>query len=110
MPARSLTPFQSAILGAIRRIPKGKAASYGEVARAAGNPKAPRAVVAVLKQFGATLPWHRVVATGGRVALPGHAGMEQRFLLEQEGVTFQGRRVHPDHLYEYKAQRALTKW
>jgi len=39
------------------------------------------------------LPWHRVVAAGGRIALPRESGMEQRFRLESEGVHFSGRRV-----------------
>lgn len=101
-----MTELQSAILAAIRRIPKGKAATYGEVARAAGNPRAPRAVVAVLKTFGGSLPWHRVVSSGGRIGIPGHAGMEQRFLLEREGVRFRGRTIHPDYLFVFKEEGA----
>ncbi len=101
MPSPGISPFAKAILAAIRRIPKGKAASYGEVARAAGNPQAARAVVAVLKTYGGALPWHRVVSSGGRIGLPGHAGMEQRFLLEREGVRFLGPRVHPDCLFVF---------
>ena len=102
-----MTELQSAILAVIRRIPRGKAATYGEVARAAGNARAPRTVVAVLKKFGQSLPWHRVVSSGGRIGLSGHAGMEQRFLLEQDGVRFQGRAVHPDFLFVFKDKRSL---
>jgi methylated-DNA-protein-cysteine methyltransferase-like protein len=39
------------------------------------------------------LPWHRVVAAQGRIALPGSAGLEQRLRLQQEGVPFRGKRV-----------------
>src|SRR5437588_3035950 len=74
------------------KIPRGKVSTYGAVARAAGVPGAARQVVwALHKSHG--LPWQRVVAAGGRIALPGEAGMEQRFRLESEGVMFGGRRV-----------------
>ncbi len=76
----------------VRTIPKGKVSSYGAVARAAGFPGASRQVVWALRQ-GQGLPWHRVVAAGGRIALPGEAGFEQRMRLESEGVPFSGSRV-----------------
>ena len=42
------------------------------------------------------LPWHRVVAAGGRIALPGDRGLEQRLRLEYEDVPFAGSRVALD--------------
>src|SRR5947209_20304247 len=74
------------------KIPHGKVSTYGAIARAAGFPGAARQVVRALRQSHG-LPWQRVVAAGGRIALPGEAGMEQRFRLESEGVLFGGRRV-----------------
>jgi hypothetical protein len=62
------------------------------VAKAAGFPGAARQVVWALRQAKG-LPWHRVVAAGGRIALPGEAGFEQRMRLESEGVSFSGSRV-----------------
>lgn len=82
----------SRIREAILKIPRGKVASYGEVARAAGFPGAARQVVWALRQSHG-LPWHRVLAAGGRIALPGEAGFEQRLRLEAEGVLFSGSRV-----------------
>ncbi|HTT73481.1 MAG TPA: MGMT family protein [Thermoplasmata archaeon] len=76
----------------IARVPRGKVITYGEVARAAGFPRAPRLTVRALRT-GPGLPWHRVVAAGGRIALPGAAGAEQRLRLELEGVTFRRGRV-----------------
>jgi len=77
----------------ILKIPRGKVATYGGVARAAGFPGAARQVVWALR--GAQgLPWHRVLAAGGRIALPGEAGFEQRLRLEGEGVKFNGSRVN----------------
>jgi len=80
------------IQSTVREIPKGKVSSYGAVARAAGFPGAARQVVWALRQAQG-LPWHRVVAAGGRIALPGEAGFDQRMRLEAEGVPFSGSRV-----------------
>ncbi|HEX5432874.1 MAG TPA: MGMT family protein [Candidatus Angelobacter sp.] len=77
---------------AILKIPRGKVATYGGVARAAGFPGAARQVVWALRQSHG-LPWHRVLAAGGRIALPGEGGFEQRLRLEAEGVRFTGTRV-----------------
>src|SRR5205807_3318209 len=76
----------------ILKIPRGKVSTYGAIAKAAGFPGAARQVVRALRQSHG-LPWQRVVAAGGRIALPGEAGMEQRFRLQSEGVLFSGRRV-----------------
>jgi methylated-DNA-protein-cysteine methyltransferase-like protein len=80
------------IRATILKIPRGKVSSYGAVAKAAGLPRGARQVVWALNQSQG-LPWHRVVAAGGRIALPGELGFEQRFRLESEGVGFSGKRV-----------------
>jgi methylated-DNA-protein-cysteine methyltransferase related protein len=93
--ATSWEPFRRVI----RRIPRGKVTTYGIVAAAAGRPRAARMTVRAL-QWSEGLPWHRVVAAGGRIALSGEAGREQRLRLEVEGVTFRGERVRVDrHLW-----------
>jgi alkylated DNA nucleotide flippase Atl1 len=66
------------IRATIRKIPRGKVATYGDVARAAGFPGAARQVVWALRRAGPGLPWHRVIGAGGRIRLPGEAGFEQR--------------------------------
>jgi methylated-DNA-protein-cysteine methyltransferase related protein len=81
------------IRSAILKIPRGKVSTYGAIARAAGFPGAARQVVWALRQSQG-LPWHRVVAAGGRIALPGEFGFEQRLRLEAEGVQFNGSRVN----------------
>ena len=82
----------AAIAAAIRRIPRGKVSTYGAIAKAAGYPRCARHVGRVLK--GASgLPWQRVLGSGGRISLPGEWGMEQRFLLESEGIRFKGKNV-----------------
>ena len=77
----------------IRRIPRGKVATYGQVAAAAGYPLFHRQVAQLLRKAGNSLPWQRVVGAGGAIKLKYEAGLEQRTRLELEGVRFRGRRV-----------------
>lgn len=84
-----------AIRTVIARIPRGKVITYGRLAEAAGLPGAARTVVWALQGAGA-LPWHRVVGSGGRIALSGEPGQEQRLRLALEGVTFRGGKVRMD--------------
>ncbi|MDQ3617338.1 MAG: MGMT family protein [Pseudomonadota bacterium] len=77
------------ILAAVRAIPRGQVAGYGEVARRAGLPGRARLVARLLSHNqDATLPWHRVLRSDGRVALgDGSAGfLEQCERLRAEGV------------------------
>ena len=87
----------------VRRIPAGRVASYGAIARAAGSPGTARQVAWALRGAprSAQLPWHRVLGTGGRLLLSGPAALEQRLRLEAEGVAFAGGRVRMDR-HEYK--------
>jgi len=99
--------LESKIAATIRKIPRGKVATYGGVARAAGYPGAARQVARVLRRsFG--LPWQRVLGAGGQIKLRGENAMEQRFRLESEGVTFRGRRVDMKK-HEYKFPRTSRK-
>ena len=93
----------SVIRDTIRKIPKGKVATYGDVARAAGFPGSARQVVwALHKSRG--LPWHRVLGAGGKVLLPGESGLEQRLRLETEGVAFRSGRVWMEkHQYKFRS-------
>jgi methylated-DNA-protein-cysteine methyltransferase related protein len=98
--------MQNHIVVTIRKIPRGKVASYGSVARAAGHPGAARQVVGVLRRsFG--LPWHRVLGAGGAIKLRGDSAIEQRLRLEAEGVAFRGRRVDMKR-HEFKFPRKRT--
>lgn len=82
----------AAISNAIRRIPRGRVSTYGAIAKAAGYPRCARHVARVLKLVDG-MPWQRVMGSGGRISLRGELGMEQRFLLESEGVRFRGKRA-----------------
>jgi methylated-DNA-protein-cysteine methyltransferase-like protein len=79
----------------IRSIPKGKVATYGQVAAAAGYPLYHRAVARLLRNDPPnSLPWQRVLGAGGEIKLRLDSALEQRFRLELEGVTFSGKRVN----------------
>ena len=87
-------PFASLVLSAVRRIPPGRVATYGDVAAMAGRPRAARAVGNIMRGCGRSdVPCHRVIAAAGR--LGGYGGSEflKRSLLVAEGVTVSGGRV-----------------
>ena len=100
------------IAAKVRAIPRGKVSTYGAVARAAGFPGAARQVVWALRATSG-LPWQRVLGAGGAIRLPGFDGLEQRQLLELEGVTFRGARVdlerHEHHFGSKPAARSGAK-
>lgn len=79
----------------VRRIPAGRVATYGAVARLAGMPGAARQVGWALHAVdaGDDLPWHRVINARGEVSRRGAKEVEdlQRARLEAEGVVFDGR-------------------
>lgn len=87
----------------VGKIPRGRVATYGEVARAAGYPGAARQVAWAL-HASRGLPWQRVLGAGGRILLRGEAALEQRLRLESEGVRFEGGRV-PLKLYGHSFGR-----
>ena len=74
------------------KIPKGKVATYGQVATLAGNPRWARVVGYALHNNPApgVIPCHRVVNREGRVAeaFAFGGGATQRELLEKEGIVF----------------------
>ena len=87
------------ILAAIRAIPRGEVAGYGHVARRAGLPGRARLVARLLAgNEDATLPWHRVLRSDGRIAFPpGSKGFrEQARRLRAEGVPVEKGRVRID--------------
>ena len=85
----------------IRKIPRGKVATYGAVAKAAGFPGASRQVAWALRGTDGRLPWHRVLGAGGKILLPGSSGADQRLRLKSEGGMFRGEKARMD-LHEFK--------
>lgn len=82
--------FYELVYDAVQKIPKGRVASYGQIAMLCGNPRASRAVGGALHQnpLPGVIPCHRVVNRNGRLAPEFAFGgpEEQKRLLEAEGV------------------------
>lgn len=85
------------IWSVVRRIPRGRVATYGQVARVAGLPRQARmvgyALNALPDQVAGSVPWQRVINAQGRISARAFPGSEavQRRLLEREGVDFDSR-------------------
>jgi len=83
------------IYAVVRRIPRGRVATYGQVALLAGLPGQARQVGYALNAMPAedTAPWHRVINAKGMISARGDVRWEdyQRHLLEAEGVAFDAR-------------------
>ena len=88
-----MTPFERKVLTVVSRIPVGRVTTYGDVARLAGRPGAARAVGNILREADRPgLPYHRVIAAGGR--LGGYSSLAlKRSLLAAEGLTVAPGRV-----------------
>jgi len=76
----------------VKKIPRGRVTTYGEVARALRLPGGARAVGYALAATpsGRGIPWHRVIGAGGRIRVPERYAMIQRKLLQTEGVMTDG--------------------
>jgi methylated-DNA-protein-cysteine methyltransferase-like protein len=84
-------PFTERVIITIKKIPRGKVATYGQIASYAGNPGAARQVAYILHSSSQkeNLPWQRVVNSKGGISLKrGHGFELQRQLLLDEGVAF----------------------
>ncbi len=98
----------SDMLREVRGVPRGKVATYGDIAYAAGYPGAARQVAWALHAESAGLPWHRIVGAGGTILLTGEHGFEQRMHLQAEGVGFVGLKVNMaahHHTFTAKAEK-----
>lgn len=81
--------FTESVCSLLLGVPSGKVVTYGSLAAAAGSPRGARQVVRILHTQSRSrgLPWHRVVASGGRIALTDPAAADlQRDRLNSEGV------------------------
>ena len=81
------------IYDTVFRIPEGKVATYGQIAKIVGSPCDARRVGWALASLGnrrveLPVPWQRVVGSGGRISL---SGSEQKDLLEKESIVFDSR-------------------
>lgn len=88
----SATDLSERVRALVARIPRGRVATYGQLAQMAGRPRAARQVGQVLRALDESkrLPWHRVVNSSGRVsraASRGGGDRLQELRLRAEGVA-----------------------
>lgn len=91
MAHRESTSSADLIIEVVFRIPRGKVATYGQIARVAGYPRGARLVVWALNSHRKypDLPWFRLVNARGGISLsPGNGYELQKELLTAEGVVF----------------------
>lgn len=96
LPGADPRPAADRILAAVRSVPRGQVAGYGEIARRAGLPGRARLAARVLSMnTDPSLPWHRVLRSDGRIAFPaGSEGfLEQARRLRVEGIVVRNGRV-----------------
>lgn len=96
--------FYDKVIAVIMSIPKGKVMTYGQVAAAAGNPKAARFVSGAMRRYqDSDLPWHRVLNSSGHISLPTYEGYElQKSLLLMEGVVMSDKDRVNLNVYAYR--------
>lgn len=102
-------PAYERIYAVVARIPRGKVATYGQVAALAGMPRHARQVGYAMQSLpeGSKLPWQRVVNAAGEVSRRALSFNEeqQRYLLEREGVRFGATGRIPLKTYGWKPRR-----
>ena len=96
-PTRPRSELRRRIYAVVARIPRGRVATYGQVAALAGAPRHARQVGYALHDLpdGTLLPWHRVINARGEISPRSEPGWDafQRQLLEAEGIEFRRGRI-----------------
>ena len=91
---KQTSDFAARVRRVVRRIPHGRVATYGDVAAAAGRPRAHRAVGNIMRETrDASVPCHRVIAAGGKLGGYGRDLFAKRALLLAEGTVVSAGRV-----------------
>jgi methylated-DNA-protein-cysteine methyltransferase-like protein len=92
---RTFRAFVQAVYRLVRQVPRGRVATYGQLAACLGAPRSARRVGQAMRRCPSALPWHRVVnATGGISArAPADGMLTQRLLLQAESIRFVRGRV-----------------
>ena len=105
--------FARAVYALVRRVPRGRVVTYGQVAAILGHLRAARAVGTALSNLPPALvrlvPWQRVINAAGGISFRGDAYRpdHQRELLELEGVPMRGGRVD---LARYRWSGPRREW
>lgn len=103
--------FNQRVFVMVRKIPKGKVATYGQIAALVGSPRAAQAVGWALHTLDAkpdkTVPWQRVLNRHGFISTTclEHTADEQAFFLQKEGIKV----VKKDNLWQVDLVKYLWK-
>lgn len=101
-----MTPFAAKVIRLIHAVPRGRVATYGQIAKAAGKPHASRAVGWILHACARSyrLPWQRILNSKGAISF--HPGTQeyatQKYLLRKEGVEFSSEHGLDLKIYQWK--------
>ncbi len=101
-------PVYQAVYRLVRRIPKGRVMTYGQIATLLENRLSPRAVGWAMHGCPDDVPWQRVVNASGGCStdrLPDTPGGLQRAMLESEGVEFRDNGTLDLALYRWAPRR-----
>ena len=105
MSRRTSTSY-TRIYATVKRVPRGRVATYGQIAAVAGLGRQARQVGYALHALpdGSHVPWHRVINARGEISRRGERGWEhiQRSLLEGEGVRFDAAGRVPLRVFQWK--------
>lgn len=107
-----MQPFTEKAVLILKEVPHGQIATYGQIARLAGNPRAARQIARILHSMSSpyNLPWHRVVNAKGEIVIGGQGkAFEQRSLLKEEGVVVVNNKVDLQ-LYGWKPNDINWEW
>ncbi len=105
--------FKERVLATVHLIPQGKVMTYGQVAAAAGSPRAARQVGGILRTTADVerLPWWRVLNAAGKISIKGNAyatPLLQKQLLEAEGVAVSAEYAVSLHQYQHRPVKGFT--
>ncbi|OGC56081.1 hypothetical protein A3H26_01520 [candidate division WWE3 bacterium RIFCSPLOWO2_12_FULL_36_10] len=99
-----MSKISDTVLNIVGSIPKGKVASYGQVALMAGFPRGARRVGWILHQLGDNSPWWRIINNSGRISTSclEHTALLQKELLINEGVRVTNKLKIDIEKYRYR--------
>ncbi|MCJ7840139.1 MGMT family protein [Lederbergia sp. NSJ-179] len=108
-----MQPYTEQVISMIKRIPTGYVATYGQIARLAGNPRGARQVARILHSMSRKhgLPWHRVINAKGEIAVGDpETAFTQAALLEEEGVELsKENKINLGH-YQWDPKDMGSEW
>jgi len=87
-PVRPSSPLFGRVRALVKKIPRGRVATYGQLSDLVEKRLTPVGIGWALSGCGDEIPWHRVINGRGTISTKGAAAELQRSLLEAEGVPF----------------------